>query len=132
MSKPSEIGERSALGEASVEGRLAQARLRGEFRPSRREDVTAIDSLDTAARRAAIAEGLGALRRGEVAYGVLAAGASTRMSLSDVPDAARRLLERAGRGGIKSKAVGPGAGGDGRGLRFFDFFFANRRELSPR
>ena len=130
MSKPSEIGGRSALGEAYLEGRLAQARLQGDFRPSRREDVTAIDSLEAAERRGAIEEGLGALRRGEVAYGVLAAGASTRMNLADVPDAARRLLERAGRREIKSKAMVPVAEVDGRVLSFLDLFLANVARLS--
>jgi UTP--glucose-1-phosphate uridylyltransferase len=130
MEKPAEIGERSALGQAYLEGRLAQARLRGEFRPSRREDVTAIDSLEDAERRAAVAAGLAALTRGEVAYGVLAAGASTRMNLAEVPETARRLLERAGRREIKSKAMVPVVEIDGRVLSFLDLFLANVARLS--
>jgi hypothetical protein len=123
--KPGEIGARSALGEAYLEGRLAQARLSGKFRPSRREDVPEIDRLDARERSAAIAGGIAALRRGEVGYGVLAAGASTRMNLAEVPPEARRLLERAGRGEIKSKAMVPVVELGGRVLSFLDLFLAN-------
>ena len=130
MTNPPEIGARSALGEAYLEGRLAQARLRGEFRPSRREDVTEIERLVRAERSAAIARGIEALRRGEVAYGVLAAGASTRMNLAEVPPEARHLLERAGRAEIKSKAMVPVVEIDGRVLSFLDLFLANVVRLS--
>src|SRR5262249_14332720 len=85
MATPAEIGPPSPLGEAYLEGRLAQARLSGEFRPSRRKDVPEIERLDPRERSAAIARGIAALRRGEVGYGVLAAGASTRMNLAEVP-----------------------------------------------
>ena len=128
--RPAEIGERSALGRAYLEGRLAQARLEGEFRPSRREDVCEIDSLDAAGRRAAIARGLESLQRSEVAYGVLAAGASTRMNLADVPAAARRLLERSARREIRSKAMVPVVEIDGRVLSFLDLFLANVERFS--
>ncbi|HSD11035.1 MAG TPA: UTP--glucose-1-phosphate uridylyltransferase [Candidatus Binatia bacterium] len=127
---PAEIGARSALGEAYLEGRLAQARLRGEFRPSRREDVTDIERLASAERHAAIARGIEALGRGEVGYGVLAAGASTRMNLADVPPEARHLLERAGREEIKSKAMVPVVEIGGRVLSFLDLFLANVVRLS--
>ena len=130
MTNPPEIGARSALGEAYLEGRLAQARLRGEFRPSRREDVTEIERLARAERSAAIARGIEALRRGEVAYGVLAAGASTRMNLAEVPPEAHRLLERAGGAEIKSKAMVPVVEIDGRVLSFLDLFLANVVRLS--
>lgn len=130
MGRPGEIKERPALGEAYLAGRLAQAKLQGEFRPSWREDVLELDALDRSERRAAIALGIEALRRGEVAYGVLAAGASTRMSLADVPPAARRLLERAGRVDLKSKAMLPVVEVGGRVLSFLDLFLANVIRLS--
>ncbi len=130
MERPIEIGERSALGEAYLAGALAQAKLRGEFRPSRREDVLEIEALGETPRRDAVQRAVRALRDGEVAYGLLAAGASTRMSLSDVPAAARRLLERGGRGDIKSKAMVPVVELDGRVLSFLDLFLGNVRQLS--
>ncbi len=130
MTKPGEIGVRGALGEAYLQGRLAQARLRGKFRPSRREDVDEIEALATTERRQAIEAGLGLLRRGEVAYGVLAAGASTRMNLSEIPAEARRLLERVGRAELKSKALVPVVEVGGRVLSFLDLFLANVERLS--
>jgi hypothetical protein len=130
VERPSEIGERSALGEAYLSGRLTQAKLSGEFRPSRREDVRAIDGLSLAERRTAVAHGLDALRRGELAYGVLAAGASTRMNLAEVPPAVRRLLLRSGRAQIKSKAMVPIVEIGGRVLSFLDLFVANVVRLS--
>ena len=130
MMKPSEIGARGPLGEAYLGGRLAQARLQGEFRPSRREDVAEIEALGTREREGATAAGLGVLRRGEVAYGVLAAGASTRMNLAEVPAEARRLLERAGRAELKSKALVPVVEVGGRVLSFLDLFLANVERLS--
>jgi len=66
MDRPREIGDRGATGQAYLEGRLAQARLSGEFRPSRREDVREIDSLEASERRRATLRGLEALRRGEI------------------------------------------------------------------
>jgi hypothetical protein len=74
MMKPGEIGVRGAIGEAYLRDGSRRARLRGEFRPSRREDVDEIEALATTERRRAIEAGLGVLRRGEVAYGVLAQG----------------------------------------------------------
>ncbi len=130
MERPWEIGERSALGEVYLGGGFAQEKLRGEFRPSRREDVVELESLDRRERCEAVARGIAALRRGEVAYGVLAAGASTRMSLADVPAAARRLLERVGRSEIQSKALVPVVEVGGRVLSFFDLFLANVARLS--
>lgn len=130
MERPREIGARSALGEAYLGGGLAQAKLRGEFRPSRREDVVEIECLDRSERHEAVARGIEALRRGEVAYGVLAAGASTRMSLADVPAAARRLLERVHRAEIHSKAMVPVVEVGGRVLSFIDLFLANVARLS--
>jgi hypothetical protein len=130
MTKPPEIGALRALGEAYLRNQLAQARLRGEFRPSRREDVVEIEGLEGAERREARRAGLDALRRGEVAYGVLAAGASTRMNLAEMPAGARRLLERAGRAELKSKALVPVVEIDGRVLSFLDLFLANVERLS--
>ncbi len=125
MIKPREIGALGALGEAYLQNQLAQARLHGEFRPSRREDVAEIETLDAVERRETSRAGLDALRRGEVAYGVLAAGASTRMNLAEMPAAARRLLERAGQTELKSKALVPVVELDGRVLSFLDLFLAN-------
>ncbi|MGH7856962.1 MAG: hypothetical protein ACREQY_06480, partial [Candidatus Binatia bacterium] len=116
VGRPPEIGAIDALGEAYLEGRLRQAPLRGEFRPSRREDVTELARLDPSERAEAVRCGLEALRAGQVAYGVLAAGASTRMDLGSMPTAARRLLERSGRGEVKSKAMVPVVEIDGRVL----------------
>jgi len=70
VTKSREIGERSALGQAYLDGRLAQSSLRGEFRPSAREDVAGVDDLSGDDRVRDIHLGLEVLRRGEVAYGV--------------------------------------------------------------
>lgn len=130
MTNPPEIGALGALGRAYLRNQLAQARLRGEFRPSRREDVVEIENLEGAERREASRSGLAALRRGEVAYGVLAAGASTRMNLAEMPAAARLLLERAGRADLESKALVPVVELEGRVLSFLDLFLANVERLS--
>ncbi len=130
MTRPPEIGARSALGDAYLRGQLAQARLQGEFRPSRREDVGELAALGAAELEQGIHAGLDVLRRGEVAYGVLAAGASTRMNLAEMPAAARRLLERAGRTELGSKALVPVVEVDGRVLSFLDLFLANVERLS--
>jgi UTP--glucose-1-phosphate uridylyltransferase len=130
MERPPEISERTPLGEAYLEGRLVQERLSGPFRPSRHEDVRAVDGTDPVARRAAVERGLDALRRGEIAYGVLAAGASSRMNLAELPPGARRLLERSGRMEIKSKAMVPVVEIGGRVLSFLDLFVGNVARLS--
>lgn len=128
--KPPEIGGLSPLGEAYLTGRLRQAPIRDEFRPSRREDVPALAELPRAERRSARQAGLATLRAGEVAFGFLAAGASTRMSLEKMPPAARRLLERAGRPRVSSKAMVPVVEVGGRVLSFLDLFFLNVARLS--
>jgi hypothetical protein len=130
MTQPPEIGVLGTLGEAYLRNQLAQARLRGEFRPSRRDDVVEIETLDATELQEARIAGLAALARGEVAYGVLAAGASTRMNLADIPVGARQLLERAGRTQLKSKALVPVVELDGRVLSFLDLFLANVERLS--
>ncbi|MEA2624058.1 MAG: hypothetical protein QOD06_103 [Candidatus Binatota bacterium] len=121
--KPPEIGGIGHLGREYLAGRLRQQSLQGEFRPSRRGDVPEVASLEPGHRRALAAAALAALRRGEVAYGILAAGASTRMDLSQVPASARTLLERSGRPQPKSKALVPVVEIDGRVFSFLDLFF---------
>ncbi|MGH7900036.1 MAG: UTP--glucose-1-phosphate uridylyltransferase, partial [Candidatus Binatia bacterium] len=128
--KPPEIGGRSALGEAYLAGRLAQAPLRGDFRLSRREDVRGVEEIRGPELRAAIDRGLAALRDGSVAFGILAAGASTRMDLTAMPGAARRLLERAGRREIRSKALVPVVEHGGVVLTFLDLFLVNVERFS--
>lgn len=128
--RPPEIGALSDLGRDYLAGRLRQEPLRGVFRPSRRDDVTELARLDAAAKANARADGLRALRAGSVAFGVLAAGASTRMDLSTMPPRARRLLERAGRKEPKSKALVPVVELGGEVLSFLDLFFVNVARLS--
>lgn len=128
--RPPEIGSVGPLGEAYLAGKLAQAPLVGEFRFSRREDVQAIDELSAASRKAAVDSGLRALREGLVAYGILAAGASSRMSLSELPPGAKRLLDLAGRAELKSKALVPVTEVGGRVLSFLDLFLLNVERLA--
>ncbi len=130
LPKPPEIGALGPLGVAYLEGRLRQIPLRGAFRPSRREDVQALADLSLENRRSAMRAGLTALRAGEVAFGILAAGASTRMNLDAIPPAARRLVDRTGKPKIASKAMVPVVEMDGQALSFLDLFFLNVARLS--
>lgn len=128
--RPPGIGELGPLGRAYLAGELRQATLRGEFRPSRREDVEALLSIPPGERQRFVARALQELRAGRVAFGVLAAGASTRMDLASMPESARRLLERSGRSQPKSKAMVPVVEIDGQVLSFLDLFLRNCRRLS--
>ena len=128
--RPEEIGEVEELGRAYLDGALRQAPLRGSFRASRPEDVPAVAGFDAAERREASARALEALRGGRVAYGVLAAGASTRMNVDDMPASARRLVERAELPAPHSKAMVPVVEIDGRVLTFLDLFLRNVRRFS--
>ena len=130
MTRPPEIADRNALGEAYLAGRLRQQPLSGEFRPSAREDVEGIGGLSPERRREAVHRGLEALRKGEIAIGMLAAGASTRMDVAAMPASARRLLERSGRPQPASKAMVPVVEVDGRVLSFLDLFFLNVARLA--
>ena len=125
-----EIGERSALGEAYLAGELRPKPITGEFRPSRREDAPRIESAQGPEQRRWTEGGMRALRAGEVAFGVLAAGASTRMNLADMPEAARRLLERTDLRTVTSKALVPVCELDGEVLTFLDLFAGNVRRLN--
>lgn len=120
-----EIRDRTALGDAYLAGRLRQEPLRGEFRPSRKEDVEAVADLAPERRRRLVARAIESLRRGEVATAMLAAGASTRMDVASMPGSARRLLELSGRPQPASKAMVPVVEVGGRVYSFLDLFFRN-------
>jgi len=112
------------------EGLLRQRPIEGRFAPSRREDVDHLesappDALDRWARDAA-----DALARGEVAFGVLAAGASSRMDLRALPRDVARMLSAAGRTELPtSKALVPVAERAGDVLDFLDLFLIDVRRV---
>lgn len=130
IERPEEIGERTALGQAYLDGGLRQRPLQGEFRPSARRDVEAVAGLSPIDRGRAMARALAALRRGEVATAMLAAGASTRMNVAGMPASARRLLELSGREQPLSKAMVPVVEVDGRVYNFLDLFLLNAARLA--
>lgn len=130
LDRPREIGERSPLGRDYLAGRLRQQPLGGEFRLSRREDVRELERLKSAERHDLIERALVALRAGEVAYGILAAGASSRMDLAALPPSAKDLLERSGRPEPQSKAMVPVVRIGERVYSFLDLFLLNVARLS--
>jgi hypothetical protein len=128
--RPIEIRDRTPLGEAYLAGRLRQEPLRGDFRPSRKQDVEAVADLAPERRRRLVARAIETLRKGEVATAMLAAGASTRMDVASMPPSARRLLELSGRPQPASKAMVPVVEVGGRVHSFLDLFFRNAARLA--
>jgi CTP:molybdopterin cytidylyltransferase MocA len=79
-----QFGPISDLGKRYLAGSLRQQHLEGDFSPSVRDDVVHCEDLNTA-HEALEKAALEQLRQGRVAFGVLAAGASSRMHLRDIP-----------------------------------------------
>lgn len=114
-----------------LSGQLRQAVLQPGFIPSRVEDVPHIDQLPRTQRDAWLDAGLGCVRQGQVAFGILAAGAASRMDVHQLPFTAQQLLKKAGRETLpQSKALVPVWEFQGRVWTYLDLFVANVSRLS--
>jgi hypothetical protein len=126
MTRPDEIGPISTMGKRYLEGDLRQDALSEAIRPSNEGDIADVRSLcDDDVKRWRV-EASGVLRRGEVVFGLLAAGASSRMDTSKLPQAARELLAKSGRDCVpQSKALVPVVENRDRVYTFLDLFMHN-------
>ncbi len=79
-----------------LSGQLRQTTLPAGFEPSRPASVPHVDQLPSAQRTALIERGRQLVQSGQVAFSILAAGAASRMSASDLPTEVRRLMEHLG------------------------------------
>lgn len=109
-----------------VQGQVRQTVLEPGFVPSRKEDVPHVDSLPRNVRDSWWQLGLQRVQAGQVAYAVLAAGAASRMDPKQLPEAARTLLERAGRKEVpRGKALIPVCQYGDRVWTYLDLFATN-------
>lgn len=126
MSKPSEIGEISKLGQRYLDGQLAQHSLGDDIQPSSKGDIPDLRSVadEDAQRWRRLARQT--LQRGEVLFGLLAAGASSRMDVNDLPAEAKRLIDGSGDAVFpNSKALVPVVENNGKVYTFLDLFVRN-------
>jgi hypothetical protein len=120
------VGPISELGRRYLAGELRQHQLAGEIVLSRREDATHAECFSPAVRRDALELARQALRGGRLAFGVLAAGASSRMDLQQLPPEVSSLLRAGGRTELpSSKALVPVWEHEGEPLNYLDLFLLN-------
>lgn len=127
------IGAISPLGQRYLDGKLRGSQLTGEFQLSQREDIESLDSITDEHRAAWLERGRETLP-GKVAFGVLAAGASSRMALKDMPEACREMLAITGQTDVPaSKALVPvyldSSGESPEVLTFLDLFLRNVEQM---
>lgn len=126
MQKPSEIGDVSALGQRYLDGQLAQHSLSDEIRPSQQGDIPDLRSVSEEQKAKWKRAALTAVREGQVVFGLLAAGASSRMDPKNLPEQARRLIERSPDAAFpQSKALVPVVESGGEVYTFLDLFIRN-------
>jgi hypothetical protein len=124
------LGSISALGKRYLDGELRQQSLSGDVRLSNREDVPRLSGFSDEERLQLRQTGQAALQANRVAFGVLAAGASSRMSLSDLPADVAAMLQRSGKADLPlSKALVPVTDQQGRVYNYLDLFLINCRRL---
>ena len=124
-----DIGTISPLGQRYLEKKLRGSQLTGEFTLSSRDDIPSASSLTDEQRDQWREIGRQALP-GKVAFGVLAAGASSRMALKDLPEVCKEMLASAGKDDMpSSKALVPVYMRDSRPLTFLDLFLENVRRF---
>ena len=131
-----EIGDISKLGRRYLDGQLRGSQLSGEFQLSQATDINTLDSLDEPRRERWLELGRDKLP-GRVAFGVLAAGASSRMALKDMPAVCRKMLEATHLDDVPaSKALVPvyldESSDAPRVLTFLDLFLQNVKQLRSR
>jgi hypothetical protein len=120
------VGPISELGRRYLAGELRQHQMTGEIVLSRREDAPHVEDLPTAGRREADELARAALGDGQLAFGVLAAGASSRMDLQQLPPQVAAMLRASGRTELpSSKALVPVIEIDGEPLNYLDLFLTN-------
>ncbi|MBI4971065.1 MAG: UTP--glucose-1-phosphate uridylyltransferase, partial [Candidatus Omnitrophica bacterium] len=114
-------------GAMYFKGELTTTPLAKKFRPSRANDVTAIDTItDEAERRGLMTLALKSIINGEGVISTLAAGASSRMNVKEAPKEVRDMV--AGRD-ILSKAGVPIGMKDGQVYTFLGAFLKNIARL---
>lgn len=124
----SSVGSISALGRRYLNGELKQKPLSGDICLSSQKDVPRLEAFSDIDRKRHQKMGLDVLRAGRVAFAVLAAGASSRMSLNDLPPTVVEMLKRSGKTDLPlSKALVPVAERAGRVYNFLDLFLLNCR-----
>ncbi len=120
------FGPATDLGRQYLGGRLRQQRLEGEFAPSARADVPRYEDFPAQDRARWCQRGAELLEQGEVAFSVLAAGASSRMDLRSLPKAVSRMLEHSGQADLPtSKALVPVTELDGHVWNYLDLYLRN-------
>ncbi len=126
MTKPDEIGPISSLGQRYLAGDLKQDALSADICPSGKGEIADVRSLSEGDVATWRAEAVKVLQRGEVVFGLLAAGASSRMDTNKLPETARALLEKSGQDCVpQSKALVPVVENDGQVYTFLDLFMHN-------
>jgi hypothetical protein len=119
-------GPVSEMGRRYLQGQMRQSQLQGQFTVSRREQVSRPEVFSAAERQKLLALARHELQRQRVVFGVLAAGASTRMNLQDLPPSVVSLLRDAGKNELpSSKALVPVGCFGGRTQTYLDLFLTN-------
>ena len=120
------VGAISELGKRYLAGKLRQHQLVGNIELSRREDVTYVEDFPADQRKQASKLGRQTLRARKVAFGVLAAGASSRMDLQQLPPQVAEMLKASGQTELpSSKALVPVMEVKGEPLNYLDLFLIN-------
>jgi len=126
----STVGSISELGQRYLDGELRQEALRGDIRLSSKEDVPRLADFPDSERNGIRELGLRALADGRVGFGVLPAGASSRMNLQDLPADVAALLELSGKDDLPlSKALVPVIAHGGKAYNYLDLFLVNCRRF---
>lgn len=121
-----ELGPISDLGRRYLDGELRQQALEGDIQLSRQEDVPRVSEFSESERDELRELGLFALSTGRVGFGVLAAGASSRMNLQDLPPEVAELLKASHQDDLPtSKALVPVIQQDGDVYNYLDLFLVN-------
>jgi hypothetical protein len=124
----SSLGSISPLGKRYLNGDMKQKPLRGNISLSSKDDVRRLEAFSDSDRTRHRDLGIEALRAGRVAFTVLAAGASSRMSLNDLPTEVVEMLKRSGKHDLPlSKALVPVIERAGKVYNFLDLFLLNCR-----
>ncbi len=120
------LGPISDLGRRYLDGELRQRQLGDRIEPSHREEVPYIEDFSEVQRNQARKLGRQTLVARKVAFGVLAAGASSRMDLQQLPPEVADLLRTSGRSEFPiSKALVPAIRLQGETLNYLDLFLLN-------
>ena len=126
----STVGSISELGQRYLDGELRQQALSGDIRLSAQEDVPRVSDFSANERNELRELGLAALSSGRVGFGVLAAGASSRMNLRDLPADVAQMLKQTGKDDLPlSKALVPVIAHSGETYNYLDLFLLNCRRF---